>query len=178
MYFKANYRLLLALPAFLIACKKERMPDPAFILKGLYLYDYNAQVAGKVGQPDDVLKTDSNEICPYPNPIGESLNLVFFTHQKSEVPFTYRIVHAGYPDAPDSFQASYILQNTLTYPFIVENSNREGEEVLKGTKSITADTGSRGQTFTFPMANNPKGFYRLFIETQAGEKLHFGIYKM
>ncbi len=170
--------LVLIFSLFLVACKKNDadVPNSDYVLKGLLCSDINSIRLGMVGRSDDSIRTDSLDLIVFPNPVDGLIAFNVRSREAHTTTFKYILTHALYPDAPDSI---LLKRNgsSVAYPVVVENNTLTGQEVVRATALLDGDTGWRYKGVVIKMAGQPKGFYRLFIETNTGTKLRMGLYK-
>lgn len=174
-----NFLLVLMSGLLWAACKTgdSNPVAPEYVIRGLLFFDYNALAVGKAGQPDDSLQVDRSKITFYPNPAKEHLSFIFTTRNTQTTSVTYKITHVLYPDAPDSLKVYYDYPISTMIPVTAENKAQVGQQVVRGTKIIPADTGWRSARVFIETKNYAKGFYRLFVETNTSTRLRVAFYK-
>ncbi len=147
---------------------------PEYVIKGILLFDFNAQAMGKVGTPDDdILEANDVELNIFPNPARESFSFYFLSRNNADTAFTYKISHVAYPAAPDSILIYDGTPYRTVLPVVVENKGKAGQEVLKASIALDRDRSEK----TIEIKDFPKGFYRLFVETNTSTRLRVAFYK-
>jgi hypothetical protein len=155
------------------SCKKEDKINEDYVIKGVNFYDINAFPIGKIGVPDNHTSADSISLVLYPVPCHDVITIGFRLKNKAPLKITRSIIHVSYPGAP----ANVNINNT-DIPVVVENGNLVGNVAIKDSFEIEPPAQQDGSKwFATDVSSLPKGFYKVYIETNTGVKLWDNILK-
>ena len=160
---------------FMYSCGKDDKTPYEKEISGVNLTNELGTPVGSIGTPDVKSAVEGMNMFIYPTPCSGIMMVNVSSNKGMSHKITATLVNVTYDGAPKTWTNP---GTGITMNANADNKDAAGTIALTQTKTVVIDTAKGGiqsllenTNFQFDVASLPRGFYRVYIETDDGRQI-------